>query len=103
MAQQSGGRRLAELLQRASSMLALGITQQSGRGLVARRPISQGTIVLEETPLVCAPAPQHRGKVTLLARHDAPSMLERRQGRAPPRVVICPHRHACAHAGNAGW
>ena len=63
MAQQNAGGRLAEALSRVSSMLALGITQQAGRGLVARRAIPQGTVVLQESPLVCAPAPQHRGKV----------------------------------------
>lgn len=67
MAQQTAGGRLAELLQRASGMLALGITQQAGRGLVARQHIPQSTVVLEEVPLVCAPAPQHRGKVMLHA------------------------------------
>ena len=52
--------RLLELLKRTAS-LALGVTEHAGRGLVAKALIRQGTVVLTEEPIVCAPAPQHRG------------------------------------------
>jgi hypothetical protein len=81
MAQQGAGGRLAEVLLRASSMLAMGITQQAGRGLMARQPIPQGTVVLQECPLVCAPAPQHRG--------------EARVTTLPPEVTVCACTEVC--------
>ncbi len=55
--------RLLKLLRRASSSLALGVTDHAGRGLVARQPVQQGAVILSEVPLAAAPAPQHRGKV----------------------------------------
>ena len=53
--------RLLELLKRTAS-LAVGVTEHAGRGLVAKALIRQGSIVLTEEPIVCAPAPQHRGR-----------------------------------------
>jgi len=44
-----------------SCPLALGVVTDGGRALVARRPISQGEVLLSEWPLAAAPRPQSGG------------------------------------------
>jgi hypothetical protein len=42
--------------------VALGVVAGAGRALVARAPVAQGTILLEEWPLAAAPSPEFAGR-----------------------------------------